>query len=564
MPTTDDAGLRPMDPRLLGHARAARAYLALCVVLGLVAAGLLIAQAGLLAATITAAFLGGADLAALRTPLLLLAAVVLARAGLDWAQEVAAHRSAAVVTAQLRSRLLAHAVRLGPGWLTGERSAELTALATRGLDGLDGYFARYLPQLVLAVLVPVAILLCVLGADLIAAVTIAVTLPLIPVFMVLIGLATRHRAQRQWRTLAVLAGHFLDVVTGLPTLKVFGWARAQADAIREVTDRHARATMSTLRVVFLSALVLELVSTLSVALVAVGLGLRLVAGAVDLETALLVLILAPEAYRPLRQVGVHHHACVEGLAAAGRVVAVLETPPLRAPASGAHAIAVPDMRVHPVRVEGVTVEYPGRVRPALVDVSLELRPGETVALVGPTGCGKSTLAALLAGFLTPAQGRVAVGGVDLAGVDPDAWRRRLAYLPQQPRLLAGTIADNVRLADPGAGEAAVRRALSAAGLRGGPGPDTPLGERGSGLSAGQRQRVALARTLLRDVPLLVLDEPTAGLDIATERAVVEGLRPHCAHRTVLLVTHRPAPLALADRVVRLDDRSVPAPEAVPA
>jgi ATP-binding cassette subfamily C protein CydCD len=563
MPPGDGTSLRPLDPRLLAHARAARTYLVWCVALGSGIAGLLVAQATLLAGAITGAFLAGADLAALSTPMALLAAVVLGRALLDGAQEVAGRRAGAVVTSELRARLLDQAVRLGPGWLSAERSGELAALATRGLDALDGYFSRYLPQLVLAVVVPIVVLLHVFDVDLPSAVTIAATLPLVPVFMVLVGLASRHRADRQWQALTVLAGHFLDVVAGLPTLKVFGRARAQAATIRAVTDDHARATLRTLRVAFLSALVLELLSTLSVALVAVGVGLRLVAGTVDLHTALVVLILAPEVYRPLRQVGVHHHACAEGLAAARRVFEVLETPA----APTRHHTTVPDVRARSIRVEEVTVTYPAAARPALADTSLELSPGETVALVGPSGCGKSTLAALLVGFLRATRGRVTVGGVDAAAFDPDTWRTQVAYLPQRPQLFAGTIADNVRLAEPGAPACAVRDALHIAGagfVDALPaGIDTPLGERGSGLSAGQRQRVALARTLLPDARLLVLDEPTSGLDIAGEQAVVDGLRVAGAGRTVLLVTHQPALLALADRVVRLEASPVSGATAEP-
>jgi ATP-binding cassette subfamily C protein CydCD len=560
MPPGDGTSLRPLDPRLLAHAGAARAYLLWCIASGLGTAGLLVAQATLLAGAVTSAFLDGADLAALATPMALLAAVVLGRALLDGAQEVAGHRAGAAVTTELRTRLLDQAMRLGPGWLSTERRGELTALATRGVDALDGYFSRYLPQLVLAVVVPVVVLLTVFGVDLPAAVTIAATLPLVPVFMVLVGLATRQHADRQWRALAVLAGHFLDVVAGLPTLKVFGRARAQAATIRAVTDDHARATLRTLRVAFLSALVLELLSTLSVALVAVGVGLRLVAGSVDLRTALVVLILAPEVYRPLRQVGVHHHACVEGLAAARRVFEVLET----APAPVRRPAAVPDLRVHPMRVEAVTVTYPGAARAALADVSLELDPGETVALVGPSGCGKSTLAALLVGVVRPTGGRITVGGVDATAFEPDTWRAHVAHLPQRPRLFAGTIADNVRLARPQAPACAVRAALDAAGAgfvdRLAEGVDTPLGEGGAGLSAGERQRVALARALLPDARLLVLDEPTSGLDAAAEQAVVDGLRAAGAGRTILLVSHRPALLALADRVVRLGPASgAPAP-----
>jgi ABC-type multidrug transport system fused ATPase/permease subunit len=347
MPPGDGTNLRSLDPRLLAHGRAARTYVLWCIALGLGTAGLLGVQAALLADTITSAFLAGADLGALTRQMVLLAAVVIGRALLDGVQEVAGQRAGAAVTSELRARLLGQAMRLGPGWLSGERSGELTALAPRGLDALDGYFGRFLPQLALAVVVPAALLLALFGVDVMAAVTIAVTLPLVPVFMVLVGLASRRSADRQWRALAVLAGHFLDVVAGLPTLKAFGRAKPQTATIRAVTDAHARATMRTLRVAFLSALVLELLSTLSVALVAVGIGLRLVAGSVELHTALVVLILAPEVYRPLRQVGAHHHACAEGLAAARRVFEVLKTPahpyaaPPLVPSIGAVASAPP-------------------------------------------------------------------------------------------------------------------------------------------------------------------------------------------------------------------------------
>jgi thiol reductant ABC exporter CydD subunit len=550
--------MKPLDRRLLRYARTTRTYLAACVTLGLALAGLLIAQATLLADMITGAFLDGRTLSDLETPLILLGAVVIGRALVTWTQQVAAYRCSAAVKAQLRSRLLDHTVRLGPGWLSEERSGELATLATQGAEALDGYFSRYLPQLVLACLVPVAVMIWVLKADLVAGVTIALTLPLIPIFMVLVGRAAQRKMDRQWGTLSLLAGHFLDVVAGLPTLKVFGRAAAQTQTINTITGDYARATMSTLRVSFLSALVLELLSSLAVALVAVAVGLRLLAGEVGLSTALLVLILTPEAYWPLRQLGVHYHASVEGIIAAQRIFAVLETP---GPQVG-HRSDLPDVASSAVRVEEVTVTYPGCAEPALQGASLVLSPGEVVALVGPSGCGKSTMAALLVGFVRPYRGRVLVGKRDLAELNPDVWRRQVAYLPQKPRLFAGTIADNVRLGAPQSSDEAVRRALQAAGagfVEGMPaGIDTPLGERGSGLSAGQRQRIALARTLLRDAPLMVLDEPTSGLDVDSEATVLDAMRQLVTGRTVLLITHRPALLAIADRVVRLDRVSVAA------
>lgn len=550
--------MKPLDPRLLRYARTTRGFLLASVALGAATAGLIIAQATLLAEMIARAFLGGASLADLRTPMLLLLGVVAGRTLVAWLQEVAAHRSSAAVKSQLRGRLLEHALRLGPRWLAGERSGELATLATRGVDALDDYFSRYLPQLVLAVIVPAAVGARILLGDWLSAVTVAATLPLIPIFAILVGLTTRRKMDRQWRTLSVLAAHFLDVVAGLPTLKIFGRAKAQAAKIREVTDRHRRATMSTLRIAFLSALVLELLSSLSVALVAVSIGLRLVDGEMALETALLVLILAPEAYLPLRAVGAQYHASVEGVTAAARIFEVVETP---APAAGTRT-DVPDLARATLRLDRVTVAYEGRDAPALDGFTLTVHPGETVALTGPSGAGKSTVLAVLLGFVRPEYGRVMADWDALADLDPDAWRAQIAWVPQRPHLFAGTVAANIRLGRPDASDAEVRAAAEAAHAREfiealPQGFDTPLGERGLGLSAGQRQRIALARAFLRDAPLLLLDEPTSNLDAESEAAVVDAVSRLAATRTVLLVAHRPALIALADRTVSLEPAGVP-------
>jgi len=556
--------VKPLDPRLLRHARRAAVHIGVLTALGAVAAGLVIAQAQLLAWVITAVFQRHGTLAALRGALMALAIVLAARALIAWATEASSYHASAAVKSALRRRLLARAVELGPRWLAGKRTAELVTLATQGIDALDGYFASFLPQLVLAVIVPLAVVARIGSADLLAGATIALTLPLIPLFGALVGMATQQHTRRRWKALARVSHHFLDVVAGLPTLKIFGRAKAQAEAIREVTGQYRQATLATLRLAFLSALVLELIATLSVALVAVGVGLRLVDGHLDLRTGLLVLILAPEAYLPLRHAAAQFHASAGGLTAAGEVLAVLEIQAgagAAAPSGGRRP--APDPLA--IRVEEVSVGHPGRPRPAPERVSLTVARGEITALCGQSGCGKSTLLAVLLGFARPASGRVIIqgaeGGVDLAEIDATGWRSRVAWLPQDPVLFPGTVASNIRLGRPDAADGDVEAAARAAALaeiRLG----AAVGERGSGLSAGQRRRVALARALLAASgtgcpsacgrPVVLLDEPTAGLDPASETHVLGTLRRLAAGgHAVLVVTHKPAVLAAAGRVIDL-------------
>jgi ATP-binding cassette, subfamily C, bacterial CydD len=489
--------------------------------------------------------------------------VLAARAVATGGGEAVALRAAAAVKSQLRRKLTAHTLRLGPAWLAGQRTGEIATVATKGLDALDPYFARYLPQLVLAVLVPLAVLARVAAADWISALVIAVTLPLIPVFAVLVGLHTRARTARQWRLLATLGGHFLDVVEGLPTLKLFGRAKAQTGVIREVSEEHRSATMATLRVAFLSALVLELAAALATALVAVEVGLRLLYGHVSYQTALLVLLLTPEAYLPLRAVGAQFHASMEGVTAAARACDILDIPlpatgPTAGPGLGPGARPRADLRSSTILINGVRLTYPGREAPALAGGSLAIRPGERITVTGPSGAGKSSLLALLLRFAEPDAGTIEAGGTPLPDLDLAAWRAQIGWVPQHPHLFTGTVAENIALGQPGASRAAIGRA---AGLAGAAefiatlpdGLDTELGERAARLSAGQRQRIALARAFLRDAPLLLLDEPTAHLDPVTAGQILRTIETLMTGRTVVLVTHRAGwPSGVADQELTLD------------
>jgi thiol reductant ABC exporter CydD subunit len=532
-----------------------------------------------------------------------LVAIVAARAGLAHAVELSGWRAAARVMSALRAGLVARRLRPGAGQPGRDGSAELAAGAVQGVDGLEIYFARYLPQVALAVAVPVAVLGWSAAVDLTSALIMAVTLPVIPVFMALIGRSAGVRARANFEALVGLSAWFLDLVRGLPTLRALNRGSAQAAGIREATDRYRRATMGTLRLSFLSGVVLDLAATLSIALVAVTLGVRLVAGSLDLRPALTVLLLVPELFAPVRAVASLFHASADGLAATERILDALESPvdnpehphrrsatlPLRGaeprearleaapreagveaaprdPGSGA-ARSWPGEAVR-VGLRAVTVRYPGRPLPALDRVDLDLRPGELVAVVGASGAGKTTLGRVLVGLTRPDEGLVLAGGRALADADLDWWRERVAWASQHPVLLPGTVAANLALGRPAAGPAEIEEAARLAGAdrfvrRLPAGYGTVVGPGGHGLSAGQRQRLGLARALLRDAPLLVLDEPTAHLDPAAAArvaATVEALR---GTRTVLLITHDPDLAARADRVARLAaGRVEPAP--VPA
>lgn len=531
--------MRPVDPRLLRQAAPARGLLGVSIFASLVLAGLVLVQAALLARGIAHA---GAGWTALRGTLGVLALVFIGRTAATYLTDVTALRAAGRVRGQLRGRMLAALAR-NPHDLGGRGALLVTA--THGLESIDGYFARFLPQLVLSMVVPAAVVVTVARSDLISALVIVSTLPLIPIFMVLVGLHTRARTERQWRALTRLGGHFLDVVQGLPTLVAFRRADAQVTEIRRVSEQHRQATMATLRLAFLSALVLELLATLATALVAVEVGLRLLAGHLPYQTALFVLLLAPEAYLPLRALGAQFHASTDGATAVTHALDVIDN----ADGLRSGGAATVDLRRDRIELRDVVVAAPGRASNAIEGIDLSIEPGEHLALVGPSGAGKSTLLGLLLGLRSVDAGVVTIGGVGLDDVDLDSLRAQIAWVPQSPHLFSGTVADNIRLGAARATASEVARAAARAGLD--VSLDRDVGERGLSLSSGQRQRVALARALLRDVPMLLLDEPTAHVDDDTAADIRARVRRWSAGRTTVVVGHGHSWDCEADRIVRL-------------
>nr|WP_277211943.1 thiol reductant ABC exporter subunit CydD [Isoptericola croceus] len=570
--------MKPLDPRLLRQVRAARSYVALTALLGVASAALVVVQAfavaHALAPVVVAASPGGdgvVDQTAIVRWLVVLAGAAAGRAAVAWAQERYGRRAATRVVADLREQVVAHAVALGPRPPAGTRPAEVATLATRGLTDLEPYLVRFLPQLLLTAVVTPATVLVVLGLDWVSALIAVVTLPLVPFFMWLIGTMTAGTSERRLATVERLGAQVLDLVAGLPTLRAFGREIGPGARVRALGEASRRATMGTLRVAFLSGAVLELLTTLCVAIIAVGVGLRLVHGGIELVPALAVLVLAPEIFGPLKRVGSEFHASTDGLAATARAFGVLDTP---APSPGERP--VPRAVGGTLVLDDVTVRAPRRHvdAPARLSARISLGTGEpgggqVVALRGPSGSGKSTLVLLLLGLLRPDEGRVVLAQaepadpVDLAEADAAGWWSQVAWVPQRPAIGPGTVHDVVT-----DGRQVPQESLDAAARTTGldtvladltSGWQTPVGLGGVGLSVGQRQRVALARALVgaADRPVVVLDEPTAHLDARGEQVVLDTVRAwRDAGRTVVVVAHRASLMALADQVVDVEAREV--------
>lgn len=553
-----------MNSHLVRHLAAVRSALVLTIALGLLSTATLVAQMLMISLIVSRAFLDHTDLPVLWPLLLLLLGASLLRAALVGGRELMAQRSAIRVKSALRAQLFAHLLALGPAHTGGEATGELVTTAVEGIERLDAYVSRYLPQVVLSVLVPLLIAAAVMPFDVTSAVLLLGTAPLIPLLMVVVGTYAEQHIQTQWTALTRMGAYFLDIVQGLPTLLLFGRTEAECERVARVSERFRERTMKVLRMAFLSGLVLEFLTLGAIGVLAVTLGVRLLNGDISLARALFVLLVVPEFYRPLRELGVQRHAGMEGKAALTSIVELLETPPPVSMPTAAFGAATVFARPHApltVTLRDVTYTYPTREQPALDGVTFTLRPGTRTALVGRSGAGKSTLVDLLLRFRDAQTGIISVNNQPLVKLPPEQWRTQVALVPQRPYLFAGSLRENLLLARPAAGDAQLLNACARAGLAGvvaalPDGLDTQLGERGTGLSAGQAQRLAIARAFLKDAPLLILDEPTSSLDPESEALIRQAIGTLTRERTLLLVAHRLNTIVSAEQIVVLEQGRV--------
>lgn len=547
-----------LDSRLLRASRSSRLPMIATILSGLLGGIFIVLQANLMAKVINRVFLGGANLTDVSGLLRLLAIIILARALMSFTNEISGSKAGIQIKTELREAAFDHLQHLGPAYTSGERSGEISNTLVEGIESLQAYFSQYLPQVALSALIPVTILLVVFPLDWLTGVILLLTAPLIPLFMALIGSVSARLTSKQFLALSRMSAHFLDMLQGLTTLKAMSRSASAADSIARASEDYRQTTLNVLRITFLSALVLELVATISTAVVAVQIGLRLLYGRIGFEEALFILIIAPEFYLPLRALGLRYHAGMTGVTAAQRIFTILETP---LPQSVEPAAVSLPTDIFPLRFENVSFTYPGNAQLALENISFTLNRGEKLALVGASGAGKSTIFQLLLRFQTPATGRITIHEIPLEQIPLEYWRRQLAWVSQSPFLFHDTLAANLRLAQPTASENDLWQAARLARLDQviqdlPQGLNTDLGEGAARLSGGQAQRVALARAFLRNAPLLLLDEPTASLDPREETLLQAATSASTAERTVLTIAHRLSTVLDADRILVLENGKI--------
>lgn len=547
---------------LFRHVRSVRLAISVLVALSILTGVFIVMQAHYLAQIVNAVFLDRWGLSQVITPLALLLLVMIARAALIWGSEVTAQRAACTVKKTLRQRLFAHLLRLGPLYASGERSGELVQTLSEGVESVDAYFGQLIPQLCATLCIPLLILVVIFTTDWLSGVILLVTMPLLPFFMLLIGKQAGAMTQRRWQVLSQMSAHFLDVLQGLPTLKLFGRGPAQRETVRRVSERFGAITLQVLRIAFLSSLVLEMGATICTAIIAVEIGLRLLYGTMPFAQAFFILLLTPEFFGPLRALGTQFHASMASSAGMQRIFEILEVPvPERLVASTPTATLT---RTCLLQFQDVSVSYrtpDGKLQPALKGVSFSLQAGQTAALVGPSGAGKSTIVHLLLRFLEPDQGQICVDGVPLHRFPVQEWRQQIAWQPQRPTLFDMSVMENILMGRPDAtkGEImdAARQACIHDEIQALPkGYDTVIGERGTRLSGGQVQRVGLARAFLKNPPILVLDEPSSTLDPESEEQVLRAIETLARDHIVLMIAHRLNTIRTADTVILLNEGRV--------
>jgi ATP-binding cassette, subfamily C, bacterial CydD len=546
--------------RLINLANSSKVTLFLVVGSAIMVGGLVILQAWYLSTILDQVHLHGVGLDQSMLLLRALVVVIVLRALLVFVNEQSAAMLSEKIRMDLREKLTAKVLDLGPAYIEQQQAGELSYAMTSAVVTLDAYFSQYLPQLVIAAILPLGILIIVFPMDTLSAVILMLTAPLIPLFMILVGKTTEALTHRQYQTFSRMSAFFLDSLRGLAELKNMGQSREHAARLDRVSEKYREATMRVLRISFLSALVLELAATLSVAVIAVEIGIRLLYGQMDFQQAFFLLIIAPEFYLPLRQLGVRFHAAQNGVSAARRIFSILDQPEPQSGSRQLETIHIPDLFLQPfhIRFDDVSFAYPGREQEAVSHISFTMNSGETTALVGVNGSGKSTLASLLLRFIQPQNGTIFYNDVDIQAIPIESWRAGIAFLDQQPVLFNASIRQNLVIARPVADDQQINDALTAARLLETVGSlpqglDSELGENAFRFSGGQAQRLGLARAFLKNSPLLVLDEPTSHLDALLEADLDRSLAQLYKGRTCLLIVHRKDSARQADRVIMLEN-----------
>lgn len=543
-----------MYQRLVREVRPVRWLLATVAGYGIVSGILIVLEAGFLAAVVAAVYIRHQGWSAIEPWLAILLGILLVRAVIAGLTETASLNLSTSVESSLRTRLLQKLEATGPMVWTNDHTGELVNTVIQGVDNLETFLARYLPQIVLTAFIPLIIGIKVAFTDWISAGILLITVPLIPFFMILIGRQAEKETEKRWVTLGRLGSHFLDIVQGLETLKIFGQSRQQDRAIGSAAESFRKSTMATLRLAFLSGLVLELLASLSMAMIAVAVGLRLVGGHISFQKAFFLLILVPDFYAPWRALGAKFHDGLNGLSAASRIFDMLDRPEW---AKGTGRSIPFGNGPWPIAIDGCSFRYREDTPYAIKDITLTIEPHSSLALVGPTGSGKTTLLSLLLGFMPTTEGIIRVGDIALQDLDRDWWHRQLAYVSQTPYLFAGTILDNLKFAAPHATAEMIQEAVSRAHFdevlaRFPKGLNTPVGENGIRLSGGERQRLALSRVFLKQAPIVIMDEPSAHLDEVSESLLQRAIIDLCQARTVIIVAHRLNTIQGVDKIAVLD------------